>query len=576
MSSLAKRWVLYDPCPEEVYAGLPHLNRIVVQALYNRKVPIAEVDGFLHPPTMLRDPSQILDLSAAVARIRAAIAGQEPIVVYGDFDADGVTSTALLVQTLRAFGAQVQPYIPNRVDEGYGLNCDALDKIASWGTRLVVTVDCGIRSVREVEHGNSLGLDMIVTDHHSIQQDADGHDILPPALAVINTKRQGDPYPFKDLAGVGLAFKLAQGLMRAEQADPIAPGPVSLKTGDLLDLVALGTVADVAPLLEENRALVRLGLNALNRPKRPGIQAMLDEAKIKGGRVNAYSIGFMLGPRLNAAGRLASASVGYELLTAADGFTAKAKADELGRLNRERQELTQALVEQAKAEIGDDGADRYLHLIAGEGYHPGIVGLVAGRLTEELYRPTIVAEMGATETRGSCRSIPEFNITHALDECRELLVRHGGHAAAAGFTVKNENLPELRRRLEAIATRKLSGIDLTPVLKIDCEYDLADRDLALCELLQQLEPYGEGNPQPVFVSHGLEVVPYSVRTVGSEGQHLKLRVRAPGSRIEWDAIAFRMGAWAGGLPGRLDLAYNLEMNDYSGAPQLNVRDLRAA
>ncbi len=422
---------------------------------------------------MLRDPSQILDLSAAVARIRAAIAGQEPIVVYGDFDADGVTSTALLVQTLKAFGAQVQPYIPNRVDEGYGLNCDALDKIASWGTRLVVTVDCGIRSVREVAHGNSLGLDMIVTDHHSIQQDADGHDILPPALAVINTKRQGDPYPFKDLAGVGLAFKLAQGLMRAEHADPIAPGPVSLKTGDLLDLVALGTVADVAPLLEENRALVRLGLNALNRPKRPGIQAMLDEAKIKGGRVNAYSIGFMLGLRLNArAAGLRQRRV--RAAHAADGFTAKARGRRAGRLNRERQELTQALVEQAKAEIGDDGADRYLHLIAAR-VSPGIVGLVAGRLTEELYRPAIAAEMGATETRGSCRSIPEFNITHGWTSA----------ASCSSATADTRQQPDSRSRTrtcrscaaaaEAIAADRLSGLDLTPVLKIDCEYDLTDR-----------------------------------------------------------------------------------------------------
>lgn len=574
--SLAKRWVLHEPCPDEVYSRFSHMNRILVHALYNRKVfDPAEVEAFLNPPARIRDPFLMLDLRAAVERIRAAIVGQEQIVVYGDFDADGVTSTALLVQALQAFGAHVTPYIPNRVDEGYGLNCDALDKIASWGTRLVVTVDCGIRSVREVGHGNSLGLDIIVTDHHSIQQDADGHDILPPALAVVNPKRQGDAYPFKDLAGVGLAFKLAQGLVRVNEADPVTPGPVNLSTGDLLDLVALGTVADVAPLLEENRLLVRQGLKVLNRQRRRlGIQEMLDEAKVK--NVNAYAIGFMLGPRLNAAGRLASAGIGYDLLTAADGATARTKAAELGRLNRERQELTVALVEQAKASIAQDGNGRYLHLIAGADYHPGIVGLVAGRLAEELYRPTIVAEMGPDETRGSCRSIPEFNITHALDECRDLLVRHGGHAAAAGFTVKNEHLPELRRRLEEIAVRELAALDLTPVLKIDCEYDLAERDGGFCALLQQLEPFGEGNPQPVFVSHGLEVVPKSVSTVKNEGKHLKMRVRAPGSRVEWEAIAFRMGALADALPGRLDLAYCLEMNDYTRAPQLNVRDLRAA
>jgi single-stranded-DNA-specific exonuclease len=526
-----------------------------------------------------------------VDRIRQAIRGNEPIVVYGDFDADGVTSTALLVQALHAFGADVRPYIPHRIDEGYGLHCDSLDRVAAIGAKLVITVDCGIRSPREVSHGAALGMDMIVTDHHSIQKDEDGRDILPPALAVINPKQQDDPYPFKDLAGVGIAFKLAQALVRANQLDPIVDD-LPLRSGDLLDLVALGTVADIAPLVGENRALVRKGLEALNGtvgrrgeaenylthrgPRRPGLRALFGEASLQPGKVNAQTIGFVIGPRLNAAGRLSTAEIGYRLLSALSEEEAREPAAELGRLNSIRQEMTRAMVEQAKARMAESEGVRYLSFIADDKFHPGVVGLVAGRLTEELYRPSVVAEVGAAETRGSCRSIPEFNITAALDECRELLVRHGGHAAAAGFTVRNELLPELRERLEHIAEEKLSKLDLAPVLKIDAELGLHDLDYALCTRLGELEPHGEANPQPLFAAHGVNVAARSVRVVGKEGQHLKFRAYGQGSRNEWDAIAFRMGELAEGLTGRLDIAYSLEMNDFSGRPQLTIKDLRPA
>jgi single-stranded-DNA-specific exonuclease len=433
-------------------------------------------------------------------------------------------------------------------------------------------------------------MEMIVTDHHSIQRDASDRDILPPALAVINPKRQDDEYPFKHLAGVGLAFKLAQALYRANQTEPLVANP-QIRTGDLLDLVALGTVADVAPLVGENRLLVRRGLVHLNGtverrgdvdnkvvhlgPRRIGLRALFGEAGLYPGKVNAQSIGFVIGPRLNAAGRLSRASIAYDLLNAASDEVARARAYELGDLNRERQELTRSMVERAKAQLNGEPDGRYLCFIADTSFNPGVVGLVAGRLTDELYLPSVVAHQGESETRASCRSIPEFNITAALDDCRELLVRHGGHAAAAGFTVRNENLPELRRRLEAIATEQLGRIDLTPVLKIDAELDLADLDYALCTRLGELEPHGEANPQPVFVSHGVRVSADSVRTVGHEGQHLKFRAYARGSSGEWDAIAFRMGELAGGLPGRVDLAYSIELNDYSGRPQLVVKDLRA-
>jgi single-stranded-DNA-specific exonuclease len=555
---------------------LSHLSPLLAQILYNRGFADPEdVDVFLTSRIRFDDPFRLLGMSRAVGRIRTAIRSGHPIVVYGDFDADGVTATALLVQTLEAMGARVHPYIPHRVDEGYGLNCDALDRIAAAGARLVITVDCGIRSPIEVAHGNSLGMDVIVTDHHAVGPE------LPPALAVINPRQAGDPYPFKDLAGVGLAFKLAQALILEEKRHPGGTEPSTVEEADLIDLVALGTVADLVPLLGENRGLVQRGLAELNRARRPGIQALLSEAGLRPGRVDAAAVGFVLGPRLNAAGRLSTAEISYRLLTAPDPWIAAPLASELGRLNARRQELTTEKVALARDLLETDGMERNLYFVADPDFPPGVVGLVAGKLADDLYRPVLVAELGQQQTHGSARSIPEFNITAALDECRDLLERHGGHAAAAGFTVRNEHLDDLRRRLESIADRQLAGQELVPTLQIDAVVELADLDWAAIELLAQLEPCGYANPQPVFASRGLEVV--EQRPVGRESQHLKLTVRdpvatGPQARLVRDAIAFRMGEWSGKLPPRIDLAYTFESNEFNGAArlQLNVKDLRPA
>ncbi|MGC8781542.1 MAG: single-stranded-DNA-specific exonuclease RecJ [Anaerolineae bacterium] len=580
MTPTWKRWDIAPPMPRRQRERLGHIHPVVAQVLFNRGIADpAEAEAFLEGQGLFHDPFRMLGMPAAVERIRQAIGRGERIVVYGDFDADGVTATVLLVQGLTAFGADVRPYIPHRVDEGYGLNCDALRKIAEWGASLVITVDCGIRSPHEVACGNALGLDMIITDHHSIFQGADGVDQLPPALAVINPKRQGDPYPFKDLAGVGIAFKLVQALLMAERRQPIAAAPPALEERDLLDLVALGTVADLAPLLGENRLLVQRGLAGLRKPQRPGVQAMLEEARLRPARVDATAIGFVLGPRLNAAGRLDTAEKSYRLLAAADALSARPLADELGRLNVERQQRTAEQVLLAKAQLEAAAADRLLLLAAHGDFHPGIVGLIAGRLTEEYYRPTLVAQIGPEETHGSGRSIPEFNITAALDECKVLLICFGGHAAAAGFTVANENLPALQARLEEIARRDLEGRDLIPSLAVDAVVPLSDVDFALRDWLAKLEPCGYGNPQPVLASLGLEIL--EARPVGQDAQHLKLKVRdpaasGPAARLVVDAIAFRQAMWHGQLPRRVDLAYTVELNEYNGEQrlQLNVKDLR--
>lgn len=545
----------------------PQFHGVVVQILYNRDIREPEqVQSFLNQDRPLHDPFLLKGMDVAVARIVQAVERGERVAVYGDFDADGVTSTALLTQTLRALGTTVAPYIPDRVDEGYGLNTDALERLAQRGARLVITVDCGIRSAVEVAYGNRLGLDMIVTDHHSVGPR------LPPALAVINPKQPGCAYPFKELAGVGVAFKLAQALL---QTLPPSIIKHSLNKRHLLDLVALGTVSDVVPLLGENRSLVQRGLAQLSKPGRKGLLALMEKAGVRPERVNSTAIGFILGPRINAAGRLHSAMLAYYLLMTGDQEKAVHYADQLDHLNQERQRLTLEATELARSQVVDEsGRVPHLLFVASSGFKAGIVGLVASRLMDEFYRPAVVIEWGEGESRASCRSIPEFHITQALDECADLLVRHGGHAAAAGFTARNENLPALQERLQSLARQALSAVDLVPCLQIDAELILGAELYDLYDQIALLQPFGEGNPEPVFLSRGLQVG--SRQAVGQEGQHLRLAVSD--GQVWWDAIAFRRGPETEQLPDRIDLAYQLDMNEWNGQKrmQLIVQDWRPA
>lgn len=578
MTRQPKEWIVYPQAPDSHLARLSHVAPLLVQLLWNRGITEpAAVEAFLSGETRPDDPFRIKGMNEAVARIRRAIRQGERMVVYGDFDADGVTSTALLVQTLSALGGFVRPYIPHRVDEGYGLNVNALAELAREGQRLIITVDCGIRSVEEVAFANRQGLDVIVTDHHSIGPQ------LPPALAVINPKRPDCPYPFKGLAGVGLAYKLAQALLRTHDKTPIRNGfVVDLQEGDLLDLVALGTVADLAPLLDENRTLVQRGLARLNRTQRPGLQAMMGVAGVAPGQVTSTTIGFALGPRLNAAGRLDSAMLSYELLATDDVFKSSQLAGQLNALNARRQQVTAEAFEQAQAQIEADEAESFLHVAASEHFLAGIVGLVAGRLVEQYHRPAIVMELGPQQSRGSARSIAQFDITAALDRCAQegLLVRHGGHAAAAGLTVENRKLPALISRLRAIAAEELADKELRPSLLIDAEVPLGPMDFAKLGQLQEMEPTGYANPQPRLLSR--RVLVRDTRKVGADGAHLKMTVSDPaaGSRanVTFDAIAFRQGHWHGRLPAHVDLVYTMEENIWNGTRrlQLVVEDVRAA
>ena len=561
-----KRWVIASPITEQADQELVKFPPILKQIVFNRGLATdAEARAFLKAePNSNTDPFQLIGMHATVDRVCYALQHNEPIAIYGDYDVDGVTATALLVQALSALGANVRGYIPNRFDEGYGLNKEALDSLKADGVKLVITVDCGIRSPDEALHAQTIGLDLIISDHHH----PDGTN-LPPALAVINPKQHGDPYPDKDLAGVGIAYKIAEALLSVQQ-------PLNgFHTNDLLDLVALGTVADLAPLVGENRVLVRRGLRQIRETKRQGLFSLAGIADLRIDKCTAGNIGFMLGPRLNASGRLESALASFELLTTTDFMRAGQLAQQLDQQNRQRQSITRTMQEQREAIAMGEDPEAFLLFAAHEEFNPGVVGLAASRLTETYYRPAIVAAKSAEETRGSCRSIPEFHITDALDQCKDILVRHGGHAAAAGFTVKNQNLPELVRRLKEIAKDQLGSRDLRQTLTADLEVPLSELNFDVLKHLMFLEPTGYGNPEAVFVSRNIKVK--AARTVGADGRHLKLTLEDEHG-TSMDAIGFRLGHLKADLPPYIDALYRFEANEFNGRRtlQLNLKDLKPA
>lgn len=559
MPNIKKRWLIAQPLPLETESELNDYPPILRQILYNRGYPTRDMArAYLEaqrPPGT--ESENMLGIVDAVDRIGRAIAHQEPIAIYGDYDADGVTATALLVDALGAFGADVRGYIPNRFDEGYGLNTEALKNLSEEGMRLIITVDCGIRSLAEAAYARDLGLDLIISDHHHPGEE------LPEALAIINPKQPGDSYPMKDLAGVGLAYKLAAAFFDNRAV-----------VDEYLDLVALGTVADLAPLVGENRALVREGLNVIHSPQRQGVMSLIGVAGLVPQKVTASKIGFTLGPRLNAAGRLKSAYAALTLLTTKDVYMAAKLAQKLDVQNRERQRITQEIQEKAEQIALADDTETFLLFAADPEFNPGVVGLAASRLLEVYYRPAIVAYRGEEFTRASCRSIPEFHITAALDRCSELLERHGGHAAAAGFTVRNENLPELIERLAVMAREELENLDLQPKVYADLEIPLYDLRPEILDFLDRMQPTGYGNRSAQFVSRDLKVT--RSRTVGRDGNHLKFSVTD--GYITYDAIAFRQGFWQEEMPPEVDLLYRYEKNEYNGRVnlQLNVRDIKPA
>jgi single-stranded-DNA-specific exonuclease len=506
------------------------------------------------------DPRLLPDIQPAMARIYRAILSGERVAVYGDFDTDGITATALMVTGLRSLGADVIPYIPHRLTEGYGLKTEALKKLAADGVTLVVSVDCGITAIEEVKEAKKFGLDIIVTDHHLPL------DALPPAVAVIDPRRADSSYPFQDLAGVGVAFKVIEALFNG-MGRP-------LPKEHFLELAAIGTVADIMPLKGENRYLVKEGLKHLNDHPSPGLSEIVNLSRLRLGQLDAESISWTVAPRLNAAGRLEHAMVGYNLLMAPNADEARGLAAVLEDRNIERQRLTAKFVGRAREQVLS-GPLNPLLLVEDEECPPGILGLVAGRLTDEFYRPSIVIRREDGMATASCRSIPGFNITQAIDRCGHLLSHYGGHAQAAGFSLKSVNLPELSDLISKITALELAAIDLQPVLLIDAEARLHELGGGLYQTLNRLAPFGEGNRPPLFVSRCASVVDY--RSMGANQEHMKLRL-TQGESI-WEAVAFRQSEEIKKiLPGPIDVVYNLELDKFNGREtlRLNVVDFAPA
>lgn len=540
------------------------LSPLVTQIIHNRGIGAEELSTFLRPDLLpTPDPFGMLGMAAAVERLLAARAAGEVVAVYGDFDVDGVTGTAVLVEAFGAAGIRAIPYIPHRQQEGTGLNQVAIDGLAAQGVRLVVTVDCGITSARAIGTTMAAGIDVIVTDHHSPP------DVLPPAVAIVDPRQPGCRYPFKDLAGVGVAFRLAQALFRR-----LGTVPRSVER-TLLDLVAIGTIADMVPLRDENRALVWRGIRLLNSTDRLGLQALIARSGLRMGAITSTDVGYRICPRLNAAGRLDHASIGYGLLTTTSYEDADAFAQRLEEKNTERQQLTHQVMGAAHehlARLPHSESDRLI-VMPIEPWASGVMGLLAGKLVEETGKPVVVVqESGDGDVRGSARGTPAFDVLEALRENADLLDQFGGHQLAAGFTTSAERAVQLADRLRARASQSLAAEDVLPTLQIDAEVAPRELTWALHDQLQALEPCGMGNPLPLFIARQLRVFDY--RQVGNN--HLRLLVGRGSTRLT--AIVFRRGELAHYLRRNMhvDLVFNLEANEWNGyrTLQLRVRDMQ--
>jgi single-stranded-DNA-specific exonuclease len=509
-----------------------------------------ELENYLTPQLKrLRSPFELLEMDRAVERTLRAIRSGEKICVYGDYDVDGVTSTALTIGVLRLLGADPMAVIPHRFNDGYGMNVARVEEIARAGCRLILTVDTGVSAVEPVRKANQLGIDVVVTDHHL------AGDELPATTAFVNPNRSDSPYEHTRLCGVGVAFKFAHALLKESG---LAEGACKAFLLDQLDLVALGTVADVVPLTGENRVFVRHGLEAISRSRRPGIQALLEVAGLAGKSMTPHGVGFGLGPRLNAAGRTQDATLALELLLATDSIGAERLAKKLDELNRERQEIERAILEASLDAVQQEAG--------GEGWHLGVVGIVASRLTEIYDRPAIVLGIHDNLAKGSARSIPGFDLHEALTACAKYLETYGGHAGAAGLKLKVSSLPAFTEAINEHAGEVFTTLDRVVPLEIDAEVRAEEIDWPFYADLQRLQPFGEANPQPHLLLRGVHSAA-PPRIVGNN--HLKLRLRSRG--YTFDSIGFNQGHL---LPvfqdGEADIVFRAMENTFQGVTRLEL------
>jgi len=549
--TVSSNWVVHPRRSSEKATRLAQLLRApmaVAHTLVNRGIDTEnKAWSYLEPSIEdLHDPAEMLDLDRAAERILAGIARKERIFIQGDYDVDGITSTFLLYSALVELGAAAEYHIPDRIKDGYGLTVEAIDEARRRNCTLVVTVDCGITAVEAVAHATSLGIDTVITDHHEPPA------VLPTAHAIINPLRPGCPYPFKSLAGVGVTFKLVERLFEAKGGLDHAR--------DYLDVVALGTIADVVPLVGENRVLARLGLDRLNEGKSLGLAALIEKVNLKGKRISSGQVAFVLAPRINAAGRMGNAEQGLRLLLARDQQEAKAIAGSLEEDNDERRKKDEKALVEAERRVTEELAypDCSSILLWSDTWHPGVIGIVASRLVERFQRPAVLVALDGERGRGSGRSLPGLDLTQLLDGCHDLLIAHGGHAFAAGLTVERSRLPELRERLEKLAREQFQPDQFTTQLELDTDLRVADCNEELVEWLERMTPFGLDNPEPVFHLQNAQIE--SVSTVGA-GKHVRFTVREGSATVE--AIGFGMGE----LKSRLD---SLRQADLAFVPTLNT------
>ncbi|MEA4954456.1 MAG: single-stranded-DNA-specific exonuclease RecJ [Pseudoflavonifractor sp.] len=559
-----RQWNEIGPHREEKAlraAGIPALCAKVLAARGWSDAGAAS--RFLFEESPLLDPMEMADMDRAAARLRRALETGETIAVYGDYDVDGITATCLMTDFLRSEGGTVLPYIPNRLEEGYGLNRGAVEQLAARGASLVVTVDCGITAVVEAAVAAALGVDVVITDHHECK------DTLPAAAAVVDPHRPDCPYPFKSLAGVGVALKVCMALAGPARQEELL--------NRYADLCALGTVADVMELTDENRTIVRRGLAALSRTWRPGLRALLREAGAEGRALSSISIGYTLAPRINAAGRMGRAEVAESLLLTDDPARAEALARELCELNRQRQELEAEIFAQCDLLVDTlPAGERDALVLAGNTWHQGVVGIVASRLTEKYAVPTFMICIQQGKGKGSCRSYGGLNLFSLLEGCTDLLESYGGHELAAGFTIREENIALFRTRVNALTRAVRAEAEPATALAVDCVLDSPEfLTIEEVEGLSLLEPYGPGNPKPVFRLDRCAVA--GLTQVGN-GKHMKLKLSVGGRNL--DAIFFSATAEEAGIAAadRVDVCFYPQINEYRNwrAVQLQLCDLRPA
>jgi single-stranded-DNA-specific exonuclease len=563
----AKRWIVREHDAERAasLARVLGVSPILAALLIIRGYADERAARVFLAPTydQLHEPYSMLGMKEAVARLQRAIETREPILIYGDYDVDGTTGTAVLLRALKLLGANAGFHIPHRFTEGYGIQQAALEKAVADGYKLVVSIDCGIRAHEPLYWARDHGLDVIITDHH-LPDEKEG---APPAFAVLNPNQAGCPYPDKNLAGVGVAFKLVHALFREHGRDAQVPA--------FMKVVAIGTVADVAKLTGENRTIVAIGLKDLARVANPGLRALIDVAGCGDGKgMTAYDLGFRLGPRINAAGRMDAARAVVELFDTRDSEEARRLANHLDARNEERKTVQQQIIDLAVAELKDP-TDCHVAVIAGEGWHRGVIGIAASKIAERLNRPCVVLSVDGDMAHGSGRSIEAYHLLNGLTECADLFEKFGGHSHAAGIAIRADRIEEFRRRLNEHAASRLTADDLEPQVHIDLELAPEAVTFGFARELDALEPFGAGNPRPVFVTRNLRCL--SEPAVIKE-RHLKLRLAGPQNRpleaIWWNCIEGETPQ----LNGSIEVAYTLETSAWNGdyRMQLNVVDLRVS